>query len=292
MSLAGNERIKRIKRSLPGPLVGALKYVDHQLFKLWLASKKTAPRLERPVFMIGCPRGGTTIAVELLGAHPHVANWSEAGRVWDPVSYEDPNADHEWTADRYTEQEAGRLHALFSFRLLKTRKRVFVNKHPRNSLRITYIDRIFPDARFIHVVRDGRAVVNSVLREISRDPWRKNLPFWGFCKPPAWKDLLHLSPVEQTAHQWNDIVRYVSNHGEVLKDRFFEVRYEDLCKRPRAVVADMFRFAGLSSDEGILGDLPTELPNYDYKYVENLSPDEIALVESIQHDTLVKYGYI
>ncbi len=51
-------------------------------------------RLRRPVFMIGCPRSGTGVAMRMFASHPRVANLSEAGSLWDPRHYNDGDADH------------------------------------------------------------------------------------------------------------------------------------------------------------------------------------------------------
>ncbi|MEK7863976.1 MAG: sulfotransferase, partial [Chloroflexota bacterium] len=55
--------------------LGALGGLGTELaYRVWLLVGGRAARLERPIFMIGCPRSGTTVAVELFALHPDVAN--------------------------------------------------------------------------------------------------------------------------------------------------------------------------------------------------------------------------
>ena len=95
----------------------------------------------------------------------------------------------------------------------------FVNKHPRNSVRIDYLRRVFPDARFIHVIRDGRAVVSSIVAQIRGRARRAKQPMGGFCRPPGWRALLRDDLVEQTALQWQAIVRHVRGRRRSARPR-------------------------------------------------------------------------
>ncbi len=254
-------------------------------------------RLDRPIFMIGCPRSGTSVSATLFARHPDVAHYSEAGEVWDPHHYGDPEADHHWTADDVTEEEAARLHDRFEFsRRIRRGERLF-NKHPRNSVRIEFLRTVFPDAAFIHVIRDGRAVVQSLLEMVEREPERKRMPMGAFCKPPNWRDYLRDDPVEQAALQWREIVRYVLDRRDALEDGdarrryYFEYRYEDLCLDTRGVLGEVFSFAGLRKDPHVLARLPERLPSRNFKWQQALSPAQIETVVSIQRPLLLQLGY-
>lgn len=73
------------------------------------------PRLKEPIFVIGYPRSGTFIFAELLGKHPDVVNYSEAGKVWDPLNY-NPESDHLWTKRDVTEADSTRIISRFEFK--------------------------------------------------------------------------------------------------------------------------------------------------------------------------------
>ena len=283
---------RKLKSLIPVPIIRMVREVSDGLhFRLWQARLKEAPRLRQPIFMIGSPRSGTSIAVRLFARHPQVANRTEAGLIWDPEHYFDPEADHLWTADRVTEGHVRRLHTRFEYYRQKESKARLVNKHPRNSVRIGHIRRVFPDARFIHVIRDGRAVANSIVNRTRREPDRHSLPFGGFCKPPGWRNLLRKDPYEQAALQWREIVHYVLTWREELDDQYHEFQYRDMCAQPREVFAAAFESAGLEVSSEILADLPDTLTNMNYKYREHLSPAQIATITQAQHGLLAQLGY-
>ncbi len=269
------------------------KEVDYLRYLTWRARLKLKnPTLEKPLFMIGCPRSGTTLAVKLFASHIDVADWSEADHIWDPDNYYDKNADHQWDASMVTEKDKRRLHSVFEHYRQISGKQRFINKHPRNSLRLDYIDAIFPDALYIHVLRDGRAVVNSILEYVARRPERQQFPFGNFCKPPNWRAYLGEDLVTQSAHQWVGIVNYIIDRRESLGSRYIEVKYEDLCVNSRATYNTLYCFAGLSSDEDSLHKIPASLDSMNYKFLRSFTAGQLETIESIQGKLLRQLGYI
>lgn len=132
-----------------------------------------------------------------------------------------------------------------------------VEKTPDNCFRIQMLRRVFPDARFVFVVRDPRGSTASVLHG-----WRDESRFrryampagyalkdyegreWCFGLIPGWEDLNDSSLVEVCARQW------VSYNEYCLRDlpledqsRVFQVRYEELSARPGPVLASLARWA-------------------------------------------------
>jgi hypothetical protein len=255
----------------------------------WRALHPTA-RLVAPIFLVGAPRSGTTLAVNLFGSHPDVANWSEAGRLWDPIHYHDPEAEHYWTADQATPAQIRRLHRWCEWYRQAHGKARFVNKHPRNSLRIGYLRRVFPDAQFIHVIRDGRAVVSSMLEQIGRRERRQKRPMGGFAKPPGWRAMMRDDLAEQAALQWQAIVRTVREQRAALGPAYTEVRYEALCAHPRDIYRELFRFAGLRSDDAALAGIPAQLEQSE-GWRERLAPEARASVEKAAGELLRELGY-
>jgi hypothetical protein len=247
-------------------------------------------RLERPIFVIGAPRSGTTLAVDLFATHPDVANWSEAGRIWDPSGYDDPEAEHAWPAALATAARRARLHGWFEWYRQSQGRARFVNKHPRNSLRIPFLRAAFPDAQYIHVIRDGRAVVSSILEEIRRHERRRRRPMGGFAKPAGWRELLRDDPAEQAALQWQAIVRTARADGAALGGALLEVRYERLCAEPRETYRTLFSFAGLRTDEAALAAIPQRLEE-SAGWRKRLTRAELAVIERAAGPMLAELGY-
>ena len=275
----------RVARLDPGRLALVARHLA------WRLAHPRPPVLREPIFMVGCPRSGTGVSVHMFGTHPWVAHWTEAARTWDPHDSDDPEADHHWTAEEVTERERRRLHSWFEWFRRTSGKPRFANKNPRSSVRIDFIRAVFPDAYYIHVIRDGRAVVSSLLQRMEREPWRKELPFGGFCKPPDWRRHLRPDPAEQAALQWREIVRHVRDRRAVLGDRFVEYTYEDLCEDPRSVLGSTFRAVGLPSEEEHLAGIPERLTNMNERSVGLLSPAQIETIEAVQADLLAELGY-
>ncbi len=106
----------------------------------------------------------------------------------------------------------------------------FADKTPRNVLHIDLLAGAFPDARFVHLVRDGRDVVPSML----------GLAYFPDRFPEA---VLY----------WADRVRQGRQAGRRLgPERYIEVRYEDLVADAPAVLAGLCEFLDLSDDPAML----------------------------------------
>jgi len=130
------------------------------------------------VFIVGSPRSGTTIMGELLDKHRNISQWYEPYFVWDHFFRMAPN-------DERTEADASPRVGKWiyeNFARYKKRKKcaVLIDKSPRNSLKIPFIKSIFPQAKFIHLLRDGRDATLSINKEwirrqnIIQNPLYKN----------------------------------------------------------------------------------------------------------------------
>jgi hypothetical protein len=268
------------------------------------------PEIRAPIFIVGCPRSGTNTLYYRLAAHPDLAWISNitkktAGSLWltrlhmmlrhdhrpteaKVVWRRYASADHD-ARDRKdaTPQAADFLRRVVTQHLRIFGKPRFINKCPRNSVRMEFLDEVFPDALFLHVIRDGRAVANSILRA------RKNhgSAYWG-CEPPGWQKLLDLPLLDACALQWKTIVEYALDSAESIPDeRYREVRYEDLCERPEAVFREVSDWAGLTWDDGALEELVSDIDSRNYKWRENFEPAEVERLNELLGDLLARLGY-
>lgn len=116
--------------------------------------------LKPPIILFGNFRSGTTILQKVIASHPDIVAWDEPVGVW---LYADPKRPH----DEFDERDATpRVRnyvrkKFFQYQRANGGRRI-VEKTPHNILKISYVRAIFPDARFIYVVRDPLSFVSSV----------------------------------------------------------------------------------------------------------------------------------
>jgi LPS sulfotransferase NodH len=221
--------------------------------------------LDRPIFIIGAPRSGTSLLYATLRASPRLAHWpGEAHEVWE--------ADHHpaltgWesnvlgSADA-TPEVAARIRR--SFFLLTGNRRRLIDKTPRNSLRVPFVDAVFPGARYVFLQRDGRDNVNSLINAWRTPRYRTYLlpekhsiagadgSWWKFVLYPGWRDDVS-GPLEMVcAKQWkacND--HALEALARVEAARWIRVRYEDLVARPVEEIRRILEAFDLPYDEEV-----------------------------------------
>ena len=133
--------------------------------------------------------------------------------------------------------------------------------------------KIWPNARFIHLIRDGRDVARSCIGM----GWSGNV----------WTGVERWLEAESL---WNELKPKIS------ADQYTEVNYEDLITQPAEVLTEICQFIGLEYDKAMLNyDQDTTYSKPDPKLIQQwrkkLSEEEIRLVESRASDLLVSRGY-
>jgi hypothetical protein len=226
---------------------------NRRALPLVLAAPLLPPRRvpERPIFVIGCPRSGTTVVFNLLRGAPGVASIGQEGHVlWE--SFHHPR-DHGWLSNALGAADVRRYEPKYLAWAIATLARPrggrFVDKTPRNSLRLPYLDALFPDARYVLVHRDGRAVVSSLIvgwrkRSATRDEPAYVLPVpfvipgiphrhWHFILPPGWRELDGRPLEDVCAHQYRTSVEAMLEFRPTLDPaRVVDLRYEDVLLDP------------------------------------------------------------
>jgi Sulfotransferase family len=113
-----------------------------------------------PIVVLGAPRSGTTMLAAALGVHPDCARAREARLVW---RYGNDHRSDELTAVHATPQVVAHIRARFA-EIVRSQEggRRLVEKTPANSVRPWFVDAVFPEARYVHITRDGWGCVPSI----------------------------------------------------------------------------------------------------------------------------------
>lgn len=215
---------------------------------------------ERPIFVVGAHRSGTTLLQSLIGAHPRIAAPPEIGfygRIWSRRSeLGDPREDSvlrtivELTLDRPTLREAGLdvettytracagtrtyagvLAAVLADFATRQGKPRWCEKSPLQP--VDWLWDQFPTAQLVHIVRDPRDSVAS----------HRNLP-WD--NPPA----------VELARRWLRFTAPALQVGPARGDSsaYLRIRYEDLARAPEKVMRTVFGFLGEDYDPAAVSD--------------------------------------
>jgi hypothetical protein len=271
----------------------------------------------RPIFIVGCPRSGTTLLSVLLHAHPHIAMPPET-RFLLPAYYErEQFGDLTDPANRrrLAESITGKGSAFRDLRLKRAEvieaivaapptlgsalgtvwrefarsrgKQRWGEKRPAYWRELDVVMRLFPDAQIIHLVRDPRSCVASLAQ----------VPWWD-------------NDVAYSTALWGVATAETDRFGKNLApDTFHRVFYEDLVNDVRGTLEELCAFLGEAFAEEMLehaGAARDIVParktwhglvgqQVDSSRVEGwrktLAPTDIGLVELVSRRQMDGYGY-
>lgn len=289
-----------------------------------VASRARAEPPAPYVFVVGCPRSGTTLLQRMLDAHPELAVANDThfisraiskvtlgsiSKACEPAS---KAALVEWTRndrrfarlglDAATVEQADRASETFPdfvtelYRALARRrgKRLAGEKTPDYIRHLALLHTVFPAARTVHIVRDGRDVTLSLLE------WANET------KGPGRLELWRREPVAACALWWRFQVGGQRQAAGLPPTSYLEIKYEDLVADPAATLEpvttllglpfapEMLRFnrgrvsrdPGLSAKKAWLGPTPGLR---DWR--TQLDSRSVALFEALAGDRLVQNGY-
>lgn len=252
-----------------------------------------------PVFFVtGAGKSGTTWLRSILDAHPEILcrgegrlferDFKQAARHQDlkqeRVKYLQPSSLYSaisssehlkiwikrsvWTGGKNVDNHVDSLARLainyfLTERLSKTGKRIVGDKTPFASAKIIgEIGTIYPEAKVIHIIRDGRDVAVSMIHHMwnyakseggiyplepeeleRREAYRKN-PL-----SPLAEGLFTEDRLTSIAAQWStEVGKAIEDGPDLLGDNYAEVRYEDLLERPTEELGRLLEFLGADAD--------------------------------------------
>lgn len=237
-------------------------------------------RLHRPVFIIAAPRSGSTLLFETLGASDQLCTLGgEAHWLAEGLEYLRPGApgvnSNRLTDAQVTEEVTAHVYRTIAAGLLDNRgSPVQVGAHtrllektPKNSLRIPFLNAIFPDALFIFLWRDPRENLSSIIEAWRSGHWRTYSRLegfegpWSLVLPPGFSRMNGRPVQEIAAFQWTRVNETVLGDLATLpRERWTPVQYGDFLARPEEQTRRLCRFMGIEMDESLHQRVTNPLP--------------------------------
>jgi len=267
----------------------------------------------RPIFVVGCDRSGTTLLGAMIGGHPNSVCLPEAtfikssmpeGPAETPVQHSEILSRIEmmwrfriWNFDlngrRPKPGDSVKTYAdTWNWLVLqyaeecgRSDPEIWIEHWPGKILYLARLLDHFPDAKVIHIIRDGRAVAASFL---SLD--------WG------------PNTVREAAFYWTRIMGFGFSASACFgPEKIYNVHYEDLVTNSEQTMREICKFIGIDFHSDMLNSKGLKVPKFTQKqhslvgeqpkqsrvtaWRESLSPREIEIFESLTHDLLRYLGY-
>ncbi|MFK7892961.1 MAG: sulfotransferase [Granulosicoccus sp.] len=242
-----------------------------------------------PVILLGAPRSGTQMYRDMICSHSSVATWpyNEMTYMWRYGNRTYPT--EEIPAELLTRKIASYIRGCFIKLSKRTGSPIIVDKTCNNCLRPDYVSAVFPEAKYIYLIRHAMDVVPSTVKRATGSPpageYKKvfSIPkgdilyhalrvIWnhggllrpGNSKVRAWgprfegmDTLLKTKSLEEvSAHQWLRLTEVTDNYlnSPAFDSPLLRVRYEEITKDPDNALREVFTFLGIDTPDEILSE--------------------------------------
>ncbi|MEG3898512.1 MULTISPECIES: sulfotransferase [unclassified Microcoleus] len=213
------------------------------------------------IFLVGAPRSGTTILQSLLAAHPEVISFPESKffhyLLYDQFAGKLPSRMEAFFKDEikrpellkdFDDSQTVETKASWFVRVLdglaaEQKKSIWLEKTPEHMYFIDDIEHFLPDAKFIHILRNGMDTIASMY-----DATRSFNELWG----AGW-DLNHC------IGRWEHAM--LTSHKYVNKSNHILVKYEELLDDKTKTLGEICKFIGIEYDGKMLVDYQEKAAN-------------------------------
>lgn len=265
------------------PLTTKGRWINPLVFGIYKLVK-SLPALKKvsgPVFILGTGRSGTTVLGVVLSMHRDVAFLNEPKALWNTVhsgedligSYSQEVAHYRLDAAEATDLRRKCIHRIFGAYLAATFSKRVVDKYPELIFRVPFVQALFPDAKFIFLIRNGWDTCRSIQAWSGRlgeqrngdvhDWWGVNRRKWHLLVEqiiPEHPDLIiHQIAIENFTKQTDmAAVEWIVTMREglsILKKYPMEVmaiKFEDLSQQPASSLHKLCNFLQLKEDPAFM----------------------------------------
>lgn len=248
------------------------------------------------VIIIGAPRSGTNMLRDMLTEIDGVETWP-----CDEINYIWRHGNISFPSDQLTAREARPnvikyIQKQFSSFKKKSNAKVIVEKTCANSLRVDFVNKVIPNAKYIFIVRDGIDVVGSaklrwtapldilyILKKVKYVPltdlpfyagryfWHrlyklfskeKRLAYWGPTLPNM-KEMCEQDTLLQIcAKQWKACLNIAEKQlSEINSQQVYKISYENFVANPKDEFNKIAEFLGFYLDDPLLNRISSKVSN-------------------------------
>ena len=280
------------------------------------------------VIIIGAPRSGTNMLRDVLTSFDGIGTWpcDEINYIWRHGNVRYPS--DEIPADRATPTVSRYIQGRFEAIRKAQQAKIVVEKTCANCLRIPFVDRVVPNAKYIYIYRDGIDATGSaklrwtakldipyLLEKVRFVPisdlpyyglryfwsrvyrWfskEKRLAFWGPKLDDMESVLEKHSLNEVCAIQWQRCVDAADRAlASMPPERVIKVRYEDFVSRPDEELTRLLAFLDYDADTDAIKASVKGVSNKSLgKGRQALGDEEVNRLEALVGESLTRYGYL
>jgi hypothetical protein len=245
------------------------------------ASNLLVPRFTKPIFILSAPRSGSTHFYQIIRRLHQVVSFAiENDPMWlrffpydrldiptdyigaeecDPTTIAAVKAFIFWKTF-VRRQRTGSESNILTHHLFRRNPIIYMEKTIANCFHIEALEKIFPDALYIHLVRDGRANVSSIIESWQRKigckpkglidfPANASTPRWCTPIPLGWQAVVGKPLEEICAWSWIEHNRYVLDKCKAspsFAQRCLRVSYEEMIANPLEIAERVSMFTGVA----------------------------------------------
>lgn len=203
------------------------------------------------------------------------------------------------TEEDVTDSAIQNLREAVSSLLEKKNKKRFLSKSPAHLVRIRLLNKVFPDALFINIIRDGRAVVSSMIKSVGS--MKRFEKYFGIALKNG--NQMDFDMLERHARQWVELNEEIQNCKNYLKpNQYYELKYEDLIEKPQHYLKEIFNFCEMEKqdifknsliifDRDKFSSISANLQSRNYKWKETFSEEETNRLDNIMGSWLQRFEY-
>ncbi len=265
------------------PLTTRGQWINPLVFSLFNIEKKLPQlkKVNKPIFILGTGRSGTTILGVLLSMHKDIGFLNEPKALWHSIydredligSYSSGEAYYRLDESHVSKETRRVAHRLFGAYLVAVFSTRLVDKYPEMIFRVPFVKSIFPDAKFLFLVRNGWDTCNSIMKWSQRfgaDVGKECHNWWGrddrkwhllveqIVKPDksymdvitsinGFHDHLNMAMVE-----WIATMREGLKMMQLYPDDILMVRFEDMTCDAAGCFKEVINFCELREDKTML----------------------------------------